>query len=253
MSGKWLAGLALALTVGATHTPALAQSSGSSTLDAPTQALVAAGDVDGVASMLAAMAAGGADVTAKMEAIARLNPDIAGAVVNATLRTMAAAGLSAHALAPVVQRLTAGALSGIAATITPDQATVYSENMAANLRQAIGAIAGGNRNAENALLASARAGVARNAAFGAGGQVLRSNLSVRLQGSLDPNERQIAVNAAPIVVSRAGSPPPQQQQQQQQQQQNQQQVQQRPRPVIRYQDPILQENPQVDILTASPS
>ncbi|GAB6041418.1 hypothetical protein [Endothiovibrio diazotrophicus] len=180
-------------------------------LDPAIEAAARANDVDGVAAALTSLiTAGGsdADVAATMREVAQLNPDIAGAVVNATVRSLAASGTSGTTLAPTVRTLVNGAMSGVAGTITPDDVPTYAENIATNVRQAIGAVSGGDRNTENALLASARSGVAQSAAHnrdtGASGQVLRSDVNVRLQGTIATNEAEEAVDASPIVVSQSG-------------------------------------------------
>jgi len=229
-------------------------------LDPALGALVSAGDVDGVAATLAQMAStGNADLTATMEEIAHLNPDIAGAVVNATVRALAAGGSTPQNLAPVIQNLVAGAMKGVAGTISPDQAEVYAENIATNVRQVIGAIAQGDQNTQNALLASARAGVAQSGSSqqGATGVVLHSDVSVRLQGTIDPEEAGQAVEADPVVVSHGGTveQPGNQENNNNNnnnnnnQNNNQQGQQQPPAPVT----DTPEENPGTDVRDASPS
>ena len=183
-------------------------------LDPALEAAVLANDVDAVAAALASMAASGDDDAAlatAMEEVAQLNPDIAGAVVNATVRTLAASGVGAVSLAPTINTLVTGAMSGVAGSITADDVTTYAENIATNVRQAVGAVAGGDRRTENVLLASARSGVAQSAArmrdTGSSGQILRTDVSVRLQGRLDPEESEEAVEADPIVVTHTDPQP----------------------------------------------
>lgn len=179
-------------------------------LDPATEAAVIAGDVDAVAAVLANMASTGGTRTLSttMEEVARLNPDIAGAVVNATVRNLNSSGVGSGSLGPAVRTLVAGAMSGVGGMVAAEDATTYAENIATNVRQAIGAVSGGDQGTENALLASARSGVSQSMAgqTGTSATILRSDVSVRLQPAIDNEESEEAVDAEPIVVVHVDAP-----------------------------------------------
>lgn len=232
---KWLTGfMATTLFAAAMHVHAA--------LPPALQALVDAGDVDGAAAQIAATIAqggGNAGADSLMADLARSNPDIAGAVVNATIRALSGSGQSPAQTGSVLRNLVAGALTGLNDVIAPADVTTYAENLATNVRQSVAAVSGGNQVVANNLLADARAGVGQSAQGSGGGQnaaaqVLRGDLQTRLAGSIDAGEVQQAPIQQPVVVVREQIPA---QPQQQPQQRNS------------VPQPTVEENPQRDNLS----
>lgn len=216
-------------------------------LDPALQALVDAGDVDGVATQLAnAIQQGGEnfDADGTLADIARSNPDIAGAVVNATVRSLSSGGQNSSQIGSAIRDLVSGVLTGFNDVVAPGDTALYAENLATNVRQVVAAVSGGNQVVGNNLLADARAGVGQSVAQ-SGGQaggaaaILRGDVQTRLAGSVTQAEVESAPQRQPVVVVQV-------QPQQQQQQQPQPQQQTEPEPVTNQ-----EENPQRDVISPS--
>ncbi|MGB0697364.1 MAG: hypothetical protein ACPGOY_17045 [Rhodospirillaceae bacterium] len=133
---------------------------------AQAEALAAAGDVNGAAAVVASLIDQGADPQSVVQSVSRANPNVAGAILNQTVRNVAQTRGSAQ-LGTTIQSMVAGAVSGVLQTggaggpADPNAPTaaVLAENIAVNVRQAIVVVSGGSQNTTNLLLASARAGV----------------------------------------------------------------------------------------------
>ncbi len=163
------------------------------------EALTAAGDVDGVAALIASQAQSNPDqISDTMERIAQSNPNIAGAVINATLRLLHLTGIASNSISATLTDLTSGALSGLSQTVSPDQTEVYAENIATNIRNVSALISAGNNDVQNTLLASARTGVASVSIPGTQIQTLLGQVNNLLTGS---STITVQPTSDPIVVT----------------------------------------------------